>query len=443
MTKRLREDPSQDAPGDTSELRDLFGLLEHPSPHVRDAALSTLGDLAQRGHAESCQAVSKLLQHKSWSVRAQAACVLGRIASVGDLVMANLLAACLEDSNAGVRAQAPVAFSHLTDGSRGNVGVVRIVHDRLSHPSAAVRQAAVATMGCIANDDSVSAIAALLADDAQLVREKALLALEHVVPVGNARVAAVISPIALHCNPAVRCTALTALRQLAPRGDHDSGKLAENLLQDPSPLVREQAAAAIACLAVPDDSSTLHMLASELEDPAERVRRAAVAALISMAQAAGNTSTVLKVVQQRCEHPSQIVRRMATAACGRLSALTHALPEAPSKSEVKREVPAKQELSPPAQVQTCNSGCSTDFVSQGLQEFLGSMSGKEDLCEADATGQDFVGRGLAQFLADARRRPGPVCALKVEVIEDNGEVTTPPFLVAATSDRHPPRKRTN
>lgn len=415
---------------DQVSTSELLGLFTDPVLSVRDAAIAAISRVVSRGNAVACAAAHKLLCHKSWQVRARGAVLLGSISLVGDTGVAKAIGACLEDIHTGVRIAVTEALAQLSDNEKGNQAILEVIYGRLTHAKWAVRQAAVGALvqnAHFEDPQALQAIIAKLTDDAAGVRDQALTALAQLAPRGHQRVMTTITALASHRDPTIRATAMKAFGKLATRGDCTSISVTSGMVDDANPVVRQQALQALAQLTGQSDDmvAVVKIAAQKLEDTAESVRQAASALIVSTAETAGGltAAAALEEVRSKCEHRSQIVRRIATSTTSRLEAIMG--PElvkvkqeaAISKTEdiADGELEVSRTFEEPADCeQQCKRSQSLgpDGVSLGLRAFLTELRAM-NLGGDPIEPEDKVKLGLQMFLAEQRRRPGPVSALNV------------------------------
>jgi len=159
----------------------------------------------------------------------------------------------------------------------------------------------------------------------------------------------------------------------------------------------------------------------------------------------GNSLTALALVKRACEHPSQAIRRTADVAHARMQdiclrageELNRSSNEEPTATppQVAKEEPPADGATPPPQkrVKVC-----VDPVARGLGAFVVGLQSKEEGPSGEKEA-DPVTRGLELFLAEQRRRVGPICALQAPGFPPGAR--PPPTPAAAGSIFRPPLKQ--
>lgn len=435
-------------PGDGAAMSDMVGLLKAKEPQVRDAALDELVNAPGRGYpCELTAAVRDLLKHGNWAVRQRAMGVFARMTPLDDASAVEALAARLEDSAPAVRGEVPSALEALVDGARGNDAVVRAVRERLSARKAwPARQAAVAALGRTASflDEAIlKEMAGLVSDEANGVRETAIVALELLLgpdsqnAAERTRCVDLVTRLAANAlksrDQAVRVSGIKALASISSCRGGDALEAVKKRLDDPSWTVRKEAVSAVCRMARKEDATSMtELVATKLEDANDAVRGAAAHGLVTLAgavaaeNAAGQPGTKevgncknclgigLKEARRRLDHSGRGVRRAAAIAVERLEALLGQLVKTEVKNEVVDgacvkvhavtlpgmiEVKAEEDTNPNV----------LDPVGSGLREFLKSARTKE---KPPASTDDAVTAGLKNFLRNLKRQWGPVSALR-------------------------------
>eukprot|EP00928_Gymnodinium_smaydae_P034805 TRINITY_DN24588_c0_g4_i1.p1 TRINITY_DN24588_c0_g4~~TRINITY_DN24588_c0_g4_i1.p1 ORF type:complete len:616 (-),score=165.79 TRINITY_DN24588_c0_g4_i1:103-1896(-) len=499
-----------DQRGHPEVCSELLRLLDHRSWGARAGALRALGRLADPQDAGVAEALTARLEDGNSGVRSEVPAALAELAracdAAGDVAGGGDDG---DDGGAGMvkREQAPAvkredASVPSAAQACGRRKLAALVRPRLSHRSWTVRQAAaealaaVAGFPCGSSSDPVAApgtlavladlreneaatlaavlageppplcvvvpeLAAMLADEAPGVRERALrclvagASLPGAGAVGDfapgdavaaAAVRVVAGPkVAAQRDPAVRACAALALGALCAangrRGDAKALEALVRLRKDVNTLVRVQAVKSFGLVAstgveaaaeadAASANNAFQVAAAHLQDTAEEVRRAAADALVSLAEASGSFTAALVAARPACSQSSASMRRAAQEACGRLEARLLAVKAETSTAQTKEEDPERSPLAGQRQRPQ------PDDITRGLRSFLAA----ELRCEAPGAGRpaaaaaaapapalapaalkaesyepDFVGEGLKTFLAGAKRRSGPVSALDVHL----------------------------
>mmetsp|Transcript_87734 Transcript_87734/g.246504 ORF Transcript_87734/g.246504 Transcript_87734/m.246504 type:complete len:1154 (-) Transcript_87734:78-3539(-) len=420
------------ARGDEAASVELVTLVGDANPAVRDAALVAAADIVLRGHVGMRTALEALLRHKSWNARAGAVPVLGSVAPLNDADAIERIALCLEDTAPGVRKQVACSLVRVVDGVRGNSTVAAAVCARFNHRSWTVRQAAAETLASTASLGDAAALAALarlLGDDARGVREQAIVSMKRLAAPGCA-VPSEVSAAAQHRDPLVKSAALQAIAALVPRGDPDFLAIVRDRIDDCCGAVREQAVAALSCLAPavpadPDYQEALRIFVARLEDEAEAVRAASTTALVFLAEVADAFAAALLAVRPLRLHNATIVRRTAAAAHARLVAAQGRAWREGRACKAEADSPGGTIIEPAPEAkpgivkhepEETRCHMDSDAIMRGLRDFIGEHQCQEfgfGVKGEKAEEEDPVTSGIRAFLADAKRRAGPVCALEV------------------------------
>jgi HEAT repeat protein len=238
-----------------------------PLPHVRIAALDSLGLIGDRSSGEL---LALCATDDDGDVAGAALYALGRLSTAEALTAIREAARAPERS----RRAAAVRALQVHDSSESIAELVRLAEQ---DPDAGVSAGATEALSVIAAADggnsgaAVDALTALCAD--QSTAEAAAAAINRLPPVRVPDVARALS----HPHPGVRRRVVTALGQFA---DSSATASIVGALGDADAAVRETAVAALVRLGVRVADDQLRRLADS--DPSKAVRRAAAAAVASM-----------------------------------------------------------------------------------------------------------------------------------------------------------------
>jgi HEAT repeat protein len=309
-----------------------FQLKSRDAKTRRRAARS----LGVGGKTSAIGALQPLLDDPEWEVRQAAVESLGLVAdpaAVPHLVAAVKSADGIADQAgaAAVRAAAVEAFGRI--GAPGLPTLVEALRDR----HAKLRETAIGALGAIGGPESVSALTAMVDDDRSSVRQAAASALARAA--GPAAVPA-LTRVLGHKDPATRRTAAEALATLRDAAAVDAVRGA---LADGDRQVRDAAVRALASMATPEAVSALveglHAGDREMKaaiaaglasfewaprDAAQRVVHATVHGRFDEAAAEGPPA--VQPLVAALAHRDAERRRGAVAALGRLGVAEAAAP---------------------------------------------------------------------------------------------------------------------
>jgi HEAT repeat protein len=301
-----------------------FQLKSRDAETRRRAAQS----LGVRGKTSAIASLQPLLHDPEWKVRQAAVESLGLVAdaaTVPPLLMAVKSADQIADADGGaaVRAAAVEALGRI--GSAGLPAVLEALKDR----HAKLRETAIGALGAIGGAEAMSAVDGMVDDDRSSVRQAAVSALARAA--GATAVPALKRALG-HRDPATRRTAAEGLGTVYEAAAVDAVRGA---LADGDRQVREAAVRALASIATPEAASALvaglhagdreakAAIAASLRsfewtprDTAERIVHAAIHGRFEEAAAEG-TAAVEPLVSALADRDPD-ARRGAVSALGRL-----------------------------------------------------------------------------------------------------------------------------
>jgi HEAT repeat protein len=221
--------------------------LKSGDAETRRRAAQSLG---VRGKRSAIASLQPLLDDPEWEVRQAAVESLGVVADV--TAVPSLLAAVKSadqvadpDGAAAVRASTVEALGRI--GSAGLPAVLEALKNR----HARLRETAIGALGAIGGSESVSALAAMVDDDRSSVRQAAVSALARAA--GPAAIPA-LRRVLGHKDPASRRTAAEALANV---GDAAAVDALRGALADGDRQVRDAAVRALTAIATPEAVAAL------------------------------------------------------------------------------------------------------------------------------------------------------------------------------------------